>query len=324
MASGFIRWIRHLSHVGESDVAMIESEQGKSEKLSAFSGGGLFERFYYQLKLIQEIDRRLLRSGRDFTDMQYAPHDQFDGSAVCDVGVLNAVDPAKDALFSTYSEHIHLLICGGDITEYLTRAHAHREYDVRPDGPGGATKTQITDDDPCNRLDLVAGNAISAALAFKLTGSSAISVAFLNEEMFLPEQLSHYFSVASLWSLPVLYVLNTKRRAADDSWTFSTAREVKHTVEYGETLATRSIIADDVLKVYAFACAAAAHVRSNCRPLLLRLITVPLCQSASGALHEAALWKMASKLDPLQRSRIENAVSRRVEDALQAVGFWGA
>lgn len=315
---------------------MIEREypgnHAGTERRSVYSNQWLLQKFYYQLRLIQEIDRRLCQETASIIPgaRPFAENRSY-GAEVCDVGVINAIDFAKDAVFSTCREHVHSLIYSDDITGYVMRStYLLRRFQNIVNVPNNTTTTCFCGNRKCKNLELCAGDAISAALMFRLTGSGAISIMFITEEALADGQFNQFFGVASLWSLPILYVLNTSGALTDDSATFFTG-QMNLTALEGEQLAAQSIVANDVLKVYAFASAATAYIRSNCRPFLLHLITTPYHEtgrspsdkSSRPVNHsgDSALSKMASKLSPIDQRRIDNTIVRRIETALQEAQF---
>jgi TPP-dependent pyruvate/acetoin dehydrogenase alpha subunit len=136
-------------------------------------------------------------------------------------------------------------------------------------------------------------------------------------------------NVASLWSLPVLFVLE------DNGIAQTTPKALEHAGDLAsrsESFAvnTRAVLADDVFKVYAFASAAVAYVRHKQMPFFLVLKTDRLGPHSKGddtrppeeiaAYYQRdPLRKLASYLTDEERRAIEETVESRIHEAVESV-----
>ncbi len=124
-------------------------------------------------------------------------------------------------------------------------------------------------------------NAVGAALAEQQKGSGAIVCVFLGDGTMGEGVVYESMNLASLWSLPVLFVLE------DNQYAQSTHRRLEHAGD----LATRpesfqierlEIEADDVFAVFSAASAAVHTVRATGRPFFLKLNTYRLAPHSKG------------------------------------------
>lgn len=285
----------------------------------------LGHRFYYQMYLIRRVEQQLLDlyaqgllSGTVHTSL---------GQEACDVGVVNALNLEQDIIFSNHRAHGQFIAYTGDIIGLIG------EIMGRVNGVSGG----VGGSQHLHKLNMytngvqggIVPNAVGAALAAKLKGTGAISVVFLGDGTMGQGIVYESFNLASLWSLPVLFVLE------DNGIAQSTSKDLEHAGDLAtrsESFAvkSRAVRADDVFKVYAFALAAVAYVRQKQAPFFLVLRTDRLGPHSKGddtrPAEEIAVYhqrdplrKLSAYLGEDQRLSIEAAVESRVAEAVEIV-----
>ena len=158
-------------------------------------------------------------------------------------------------------------------------------------------------------------------LAEKLDGSGAIVTVFLGDGTLGEGVVYESMNLASLWQLPVLFVLE------DNHYAQSTPKHLEHAGSLADRprafgIATHDLtggpahtMADalDVTEVYAAACTAVAYVRERCAPYFLALPTYRLAPHSKGDDTRqrdelAAAWsrdpleRLGSRLEPSERA----------------------
>lgn len=247
-------------------------------------------RFYYQMYLIRRVEETLLElqshgllAGKVETAI---------GQEARDVGVINALDAVRDMIFANHSVHGEFIAYTDDILGLIAEVMG-REIGVSR-GVGGSQHLHKFNMYTSGMQSGIVLNAVGAALAAKLKETGAISVVFLNDGRAGLGTIYESFNIATLWSLPILFVLR-------DEHYFDGQGENTEFV-------SRTVEADDVFKVYAFASAAVTYVRNNQSPFLLNL---PLS-------HEKdPLCKISQQLPAQVREPIEAFVEERLEKAVE-------
>ena len=263
--------------------ASISSPQGltsTSEPSVALNELRLY-RFYYQMYLIRRVEETLL--DLETQDLLAGSVQTAIGQEARDVGVINALDNMRDIIFANHSAHGQFIAYTDDILGLIAEIMG-KEIGISG-GVGGSQHLHKFNMYTSGMQSGIVLNAVGAALAAKLKGTGAISVVF--------GTIYESFNIASLWSLPILFVLR------DENY-FSNRDDKSEFV-------SRTIVADDVFKVYAFASAAVAYVRGNQSPFLLNLPYFP---------QKDALRKISQQLTAQVRQPIEAFVEERVEDAV--------
>ncbi|MGB6429963.1 MAG: thiamine pyrophosphate-dependent dehydrogenase E1 component subunit alpha [Candidatus Acidiferrales bacterium] len=223
------------------------------------------------------------------------------GQEVCGVGVTQALNPAKDVLWSNHRGHGHYLSFTGDLqgllSEILGKAGGacggvggsqHLHYrNVYTNGILGGTV-------PC---------AVGCAFAEKFKGNDAVVVVFLGDGALGEGIVYEGMNIASLWGLPVLFVLE------DNGYAQSTPRSYEHSGDI-ETRArtfaipTTILKADNAIDVWRATGKIVSEMRLDLRPQMLVLQTYRLAPHSKGDDNRdekeiAAHWAA----DPLARHR---------------------
>ena len=272
--------------------------------------------FYAQMMLIRRTEETFfdlyaqgLMSGTVHTSI---------GQEACAVGVVAALDRARDVIFSSHRAHGHFLAYCDDV-EGLVAELLGRSTGVCG-GVGGTQHLHVRNLYTNGVQGGIVPNAAGAALAEKLRGSGAIVAVFLGDGTLGEGVVYESLNLAALWSLPVLFVLE------DNQYAQSTHRSLEHAgrlaarpLAYGIPVA--EVTADAVQAVYTVATAAVNRVRSSGAPFFLVLHTYRLAPHSKGDdTRSAAELAEYRARDPLLRlrSRLPAADVATIDSQIEA------
>ena len=281
------------------------------------------EEFYRQMYTIRKVEQNLLDlfaqgyiTGTVHTSM---------GQEACDVGVVNALDRSKDIIFSNHRAHGQFLAYCDDV-EGLIAEIMGKETGVCM-GIGGSQHIHKGNMYTNGVQGGIVPNAVGAALAEKTKGTGSVVMVVLGDGTMGEGVVYESFNIASLWSLPVLFLL------IDNGIAQSTPKHLEHAGD----LATRamtfsidsvSIEADDVAKVYSTACQIVNEMRERSRPFFLHVRTARLGPHSKGddtrskeeielLKQKDPLLKIAANLPADLRMEIEQEIDSRIQTAVE-------
>jgi TPP-dependent pyruvate/acetoin dehydrogenase alpha subunit len=268
--------------------------------------------FYSRMYLIRTVESSLLElfARGELTGTVHT----CIGQEACAVGVVGALDRRRDVLFSNHRAHGHYLAWCDDV-EGLMAEIMGRKTGVCG-GLGGSQHLHARNFYTNGIQGGIVPNAVGAALAAKMLGSGAIAVAFLGDGTMGQGVVYESLNVASLWSLPVLFVLE------DNGYAQTTPKHLAHAGELTNrakafNVDVRAVVADDVFAVNAAAVEAAGQVRETQRPFFLSLSTYRLSPHSKGddSRSEAEIESYRAR-DPLTRlgRLLPDDVRRAVEE----------
>jgi TPP-dependent pyruvate/acetoin dehydrogenase alpha subunit len=249
------------------------------------------------------------------------------GQEASAVGVVSALDPARDFLWSNHRGHGHYIAFTDDvdglIAEVMGRATGMNA------GIGGSQHLHASRVFTNGILGGIAPCAVGCAFGQQLQGTGALVTVFLGDGSFGEGQVYESLNMAALWSLPVLFVLE------DNGYAQSTPTALEHAGRLHDRalpfgIPTTHVVADDVLAVQGAAAAAVAHIRAGHGPAFLAVETFRFSSHSKGddtrspeeiaAIRERdALRAIASQLgaaDPARLAAIEADVAARISDAV--------
>jgi TPP-dependent pyruvate/acetoin dehydrogenase alpha subunit len=246
------------------------------------------------------------------------------GQEAIAVGVLSQVT-RHDVVFSSHRCHGHYLALFGEpdglMAELMGRAtglcggiggsqHLHRENFYTNGVQGGIV--------PC---------AAGMALAEKFKKSGNIAVVFLGDGTLGEGVVYETLNLASLWSLPLLFVVEANGFAQSTPTALQLAGSF---TQRAEAFGVRAVEGDgnDLEAVFSLARDAVAAVRKDCRPVWLVLHTCRLGPHSKGDdTRSKAELEQARRRDPLPRVRskltaagaeqIDARVGQRIEAAIR-------
>lgn len=281
------------------------------------------ERFYGQMYLIRRFEETLLElfaQGR----LVGTTHTCI-GQEANAVGVVKALDPQRDIVFSSHRCHGHYLAFTDDVLGLLCEVMGKA-----PGVCGGKGGSQHL----CHGnfySNGVQGSIVPVgtgmALAERERGSGAVTTVFLGDGTLGQGAVYESLNMASLWSLPVLYALEDNGYAQSTPSSLALAGSISDRARsFG--IETVELDTSDVREVHEQALAAVRRVREGRGPVFLLLRTYRFSPHSKGddtrdvAEIEAhrprdPLRVAAPDLDESERQRIEEACELRLAAALE-------
>lgn len=179
-----------------------------------------------------------------------------------------------DAVITTYRDHGHMIACDMDpkgiMAELTGRAGGFSR------GKGGSMHMFSVEKNFFGGHGIVGANLpLGAGLAFaqKYKGTDNLTMVYFGDGAANQGQVYETFNMASLWKLPVIFIIENNEYAMGTS----TKRHAANTQLYkrGEAFMIPGVQVNgmDVLEVYKAATDAVAHVRSGKGPILLEMKT---------------------------------------------------
>jgi pyruvate dehydrogenase E1 component alpha subunit len=196
----------------------------------------------------------------------------YTGMEAIAVGVCMALD-ASDNITSTHRGHGHLLAKGGDprrmFAELLGKESGYNR------GKGGSMHIVDMSLGILGANGIVAGGlgiATGAGLSAKINREGRVSVAFFGDGALNEGLFYEVSNMASLWKLPVVYVLENNQYGEYTSYKRSTAGTGLARAE-AMGIPTRKVDGNDVLDVYQAACWGVNLARSGEGPSFIECQT---------------------------------------------------
>jgi pyruvate dehydrogenase E1 component alpha subunit len=226
---------------------------------------------YRKMVLLREFEERVKLLFLEGT-MPGTIH-QYQGQEACGVGVCAALQPG-DVITSTHRPHGHALARG--LTPDEVMAELFGKVTGCCKGKGGSMHMGDLSKGMVPAIAIVGGGlpvAAGIALAFKMNGEKHIAVAFMGDGATNEGIFHEALNMASIWDLPVLYVIENNLYAASTSvaMTAKVSRLADRAAAYG--MPGRTVDGNDVLAVYEATMEAAERARQGKGPMLLELLT---------------------------------------------------
>ncbi|MGH6719716.1 MAG: pyruvate dehydrogenase (acetyl-transferring) E1 component subunit alpha [Alphaproteobacteria bacterium] len=228
------------------------------------------------------------------------------------VGLEHAIRPT-DYVITSYRDHAHMLARGMDpkgvMAELTGRTGGYSK------GKGGSMHMFSTERRFYGGHGIVGAQVpLGAGLAFaaKYRGEDAVCLTYFGEGASNQGQVYESFNMASLWKLPVVFVIENNQYAMGTAIARSKAGTELY--QRGESFGIVGIVADgmDVMAMKAAGDQAVAHARSGQGPILLEARTYryrghSMSDPAKYRTKEEVA-KMRSERDPIEqvRARIVN------------------
>jgi len=189
------------------------------------------------------------------------------------VGLEHAIRPT-DYVITSYRDHAHMLARGMDpkgvMAELTGRSGGYSK------GKGGSMHMFSTERRFYGGHGIVGAQVpLGTGLAFaaKYRGEDAVCLTYFGEGASNQGQVYESFNMASLWKLPVVYVIENNQYAMGTAITRTKAGTELH--QRGEAFGIPGMVADgmDVMAMKAAGDQAVAHARSGQGPILLEART---------------------------------------------------
>ncbi|MGB4231158.1 MAG: thiamine pyrophosphate-dependent dehydrogenase E1 component subunit alpha [bacterium] len=190
------------------------------------------------------------------------------GQEAIAVGILADLSP-QDYMASTHRGHGHLIAKGGDLKRMMAELYGKATGYCK--GKGGSMHVADFSIGSLGANGIVGGGiamATGAALANKLDGSNAVTVAFFGDGASNQGVVYECFNMASIWQLPIIYVLENNQYAVTTSAKEAVGGDITaRGLSYG--IETKVVDGNDVIEVYKTACSVLERVRRGEGPCLL-------------------------------------------------------
>ena len=190
------------------------------------------------------------------------------------VGMQMAIDDG-DQVITSYRDHGHMLACGMDPKGVMAELTGRRGGYSK--GKGGSMHMFSREKNFYGGHGIVAAQVpLGTGLAFsnKLKGNDRVSLTYFGEGATNQGQVYESFNMASLWSLPVIYVIENNRYAMGTAVTRAAAKSEElynRGSVYG--IPGEQVDGMDVRAVKAAADKAVAHCRAGKGPMILEMMT---------------------------------------------------
>ena len=280
-------------------------------------------RLYEQLYLIRRFEERVLEAFP--SGVFYGTTHTYLGQEANAVGVLAHRNP-DDLVVSSHRCHGHFLAYGGDpralYAELMGRATGVCG------GIGGSQHLQWGHFYSNGILGGTVPLATGMALAEKAKGTGAVAVLFVGDGAFGEGVLYEALNMASLWSAPVLYVVENNHVAQTTPTELALAGSLAD--RFGAFgIPARTLDSSDVLEISAAAGAALGQVRSESSPRALVIETCRFGPHSKGddprPPEEVAAMRATrdpvtihgARLDAAERTAIEVEVDARLALAFE-------
>ncbi len=282
--------------------------------------GSRREKLYRQMRLIRRFEERLLRQF-DEGDVSGTTHACI-GQEADAVGVINHLRRG-DVVFSNHRCHGHFLAFSDEPKLLAAEVLGRRSGVV---GGRGGSQHICWESFYSNGIQGgIVPVSVGMALAEKFSGRQAMATVFLGDGTFGEGVIYEAFNMASLWSAPILFVVENNR------WAQSTpvekelagdmvARATSFDIEAGQIAST------DAEELYDHFQPLVAGVRESGRPRLEVIDTYRLChhsksddkrprQEVEEHRKDDPLPKLRARLDDSAAETIDEEVEERIEAA---------
>jgi pyruvate dehydrogenase E1 component alpha subunit len=179
-----------------------------------------------------------------------------------------------DTTLTTYRDHGHMLACGMDPKGVMAELTGRRGGYSK--GKGGSMHMFSPEKHFYGGHGIVGASVpLGTGLAFahRYRGDGRIAVTYFGDGAINQGQVSESFNMASLWKLPIVYVIENNRYGMGTSITRASARTdfFHRGIAFG--IPGEQVDGMDVAAVHEAALAAADHARSGQGPIILEMLT---------------------------------------------------
>lgn len=243
------------------------------------------------------------------------------GQEGCAVGVVSAIDRARDMLFSNHRGHGHYLAYCGDVRGLFSEIMGLKNGVCG--GIGGSQHIQRENFYTNGIQGAGVPIAVGMGLAEQFKQSGAVALAFLGDGTFGQGIVYESMNLAALWSSPTLFVVEHNRYAQSTPTALQHAGELSRRAEPFGIPVTR-VDGAEVTEVFTAAQQLLGEIRGGGGPRLLFLDTYRFAPHSKGDdfRDPVEVERMVYDCDPIRRlaERIgEEAYEEAHRDADQEV-----
>ena len=189
------------------------------------------------------------------------------------VGMQSAITP-KDSVITTYRDHGHMLACGMDPKGIM--AELTGRIDGFSKGKGGSMHMFSVEKNFYGGHGIVGADVplgTGIAFAHKYRDNGAICLTYFGDGAVNQGQVYEAFNMASLWKLPVIYIIENNQYAMGTSLARGSATTELYRRGDGFGIPGKQVDGMDVLAVRAAGVEAVEYVREGNGPFLLEMKT---------------------------------------------------
>jgi len=235
------------------------------------------------------------------------------------VGMQAALEP-QDTVITTYRDHGHMLACGmeakGVMAELTGRSGGYSK------GKGGSMHMFSRDKGFFGGHGIVGAQVplgSGVAFAHKYREEEAVSLTYLGDGAANQGQVYESFNMASLWKLPVIYVIENNKYGMGTSVERASARTDLYHRGHAYGIPGEQVDGMDVMAVHAAGEKAVAHARGGKGPYILEALTYRYrghsMSDPAKYRSKEEVQKMRQERDPIERLRAMLLERKVVDEA---------
>jgi acetoin:2,6-dichlorophenolindophenol oxidoreductase subunit alpha len=285
-----------------------------------FELGTLYERMFF-IRRFEEALLDLFAQGK----LVGTTH-TYIGQEANAVGIIDHLDPARDVVFSNHRCHGHYLAFTNDDFGLLCEVMGKAPGVCG--GKGGSQHLCKGNFYSNGVLGSIVPVATGIALAEKKKGTGAVSTVFLGDGTLGEGVTYESLNMASLWKLPVLFVVENNHYAQSTPVELELAGSIAaRGAAFG--IETAELDTTDVEVIHAAAGRAVERIRETGEPFFLVLHTYRFSPHSKGddnrdpaeiekRRERDPLELAGERLEPAQRQEIEDAAEQRLAETVEA------
>jgi TPP-dependent pyruvate/acetoin dehydrogenase alpha subunit len=281
-------------------------------------------RFYEEMYLIRRFEETLLEFFSE-GKLVGTTHTCI-GQEADAVGVVSALEPSLDVVFSNHRCHGHYIAFTGDLLGLLSEVMGRATGTCG--GKGGSQHLCRGNFYSNGVLGSTVPVATGIALAERERGAGAVTTVFLGDGTLGQGVVYESFNMASLWKLPILFVVENNHYAQSTPSSLALAGAIP---DRGRSfgIETAALDTTDVEEIHGAARDAVDTIRKTGRPFFLVLDTYRFSPHSKGDdLRDPAeiaerrrhdpLLVAGRRLDEAERLSIEEACEERLAETIEA------
>jgi acetoin:2,6-dichlorophenolindophenol oxidoreductase subunit alpha len=281
---------------------------------------------YYQLYLIRKVEETLLDLFSKGL-LRGTVHTCI-GQEGCAVGVINAIDKSKDIVCSNHRGHGHFVAYCDDVEGLIFEVMGKTNGVCG--GYGGSQHLHTKRFYSNGILGGMPPIAVGMAFAEKIESSGAISVVFVGDGAMAEGNLYESFNMASLWDIPILFVVEHNQYAQSTHFSLEHAGVLSDRAKpFGIKVSIEN--GNDVTAVEQKAQNIIGEIRTNSRPQLLFLETYRIAPHSKGddlrdikeietnKLNDPLILFKSKFNDEVWVEEVEKAVHSRIKELLRKI-----
>jgi len=216
------------------------------------------------------------------------------------VGMQAALKP-DDSVITSYRDHGHMLACGmearGVMAELTGRSGGYSK------GKGGSMHMFSREKNFYGGHGIVGAQVplgTGLAMSFKYQDTDRLSVTYLGDGAVNQGQVSEAFNMASLWKLPVIYVIENNQYAMGTAVARASAQVELYRRGEGFGIPGMQVDGMDVVAVRRAADQAVGHVREGNGPIILEMKTY---RYRGHSMSDPAKYRSKDEVDKMRAER---------------------